>query len=216
VRIQARICALSALLGALLLLGGCTETFQLIWRTRIGKPVAKSLPAPSFRLTILDWPSTVNPTVSVKVEQQKFWIETAKKIRKQFKKYDDGRFVAVSPPREESQSMARVTGKTEWIPAPGVEVVFRAGSGGADNPMMTNEEGIASFDVTPFCEMWIEGRDLQVEVSAELKSIMDDDPWRKVKGKPPKALKSLKIKKQPFVDNVQVEARILQKIFEKR
>jgi hypothetical protein len=202
------------LAAGLALSAGCTETFELVWRNRISEPVAKELPAPNFRLTIVEWPSQSNPVVIAKVERQKFWIQTAEKIRKQFKKFDDGRFIPVQPPREERTPLARVSGKSAWVPAPGMNVVFRVS--GEETPVPTDEKGLAVFDVTPFAELWIEGRELQVEVQATLQTILDAEPFKKAKGKDPRVLKSLKVQKQPQSDAVGVDVRTLEKIFEGR
>jgi hypothetical protein len=212
-----RACFKSLLALAVLgLLGsGCSETFKLIWRSRVSKPQKQFRPAPIYRLSVVDWPSGANPRITVEVQQQKFAFEVASRIKKQFKKYENGKVEPV-PNSEKTQKMSRITGETQWVPAPGMNVTFRVGEGGAGTPVKTDEEGKAYFDVSPFAEEWIEGRDLVVEVNAKLTVLSDPDPFTKVKGKPFSALKAFKKEPKEFSESVSVSGRTLQTIFDKR
>jgi hypothetical protein len=203
-------------LAALGMLGsGCTETFKLIWRTRVSKPKKQLREAPVYRLTVVDWPSGSNPQITVEVHKQKFFYETATRIKKQFKKYESGKLEGV-PNTEKKQKMSRITGETEWIPAEGLSVVFRVGEGGTEREATTDPEGKAFFDVSPYAEEWIEGRDLVVDVNATLSALNDPDPFAKVKGKPFAALKAFKKEPREFSESVSVPGRTLQSIFDKR
>jgi hypothetical protein len=204
-------------LVAALLATGCTETFKLIWRSKTSPAQKNSFPAPNFRMAVIQWPEPANPLVSVKVEQEKFWVESKTQMRKQFKKFESGKVEPVVPPNEQKRKTTAITGKTDWIPASGVNVVFRVGGSAAETQQTTDAEGIARFDVSPFAEDWVEGKDLVVEVIAKLRSLPEDDAWTKVKGKHPRELsKLIKVEEKEFLEPVTVSQRTLEKIFDKR
>jgi hypothetical protein len=204
-------------LAAALLAAGCTETFKLIWRSKKGPVEKKSFPAPNFRLAVVEWPEPSNPLVAVKVEQEKFWVEYKSQMRKQFKKFDSGKIEPVVPPNEQTRKVTAITGKTEWTPAPGVSVVFRVAGNNAETAQSTDDQGVARFDVSPFAEDWVEGKDLMVEVVAKLRAFPEGDAWGKVKGKHPRELsKLIKVEEKEVVEGVSVSQRTLEKIFDKR
>lgn len=204
-----------ALCAAALFAAGCSPTFELVTRTRHSKPEAKQLPAPNFKLAVVETPDDLAPLVGVQVQQQKYWIETRVRIQRTFKKFEDGRYEPVEPSDETKTPMARVTGKTSWAPVAGVPVTFRIRVGETEETeLKTDEQGFVRFDVSPFAEAWIEGRALTVEVVAKLHTITDPDPWAKMKGKSPNLLKTLPVEQREVLESAEVDVRTLERIFE--
>jgi hypothetical protein len=211
---------ITSMVGALafltLVASGCgEETFKLFWRSKVTKPEAKAFDAPNYRLSVVDTPTSSNSRIIVEVMKQKFWIESATRIRMQFKRFENGKTEPI-PSSEQKKKMTRITGKTEWVPFEGKSVTFTVGSTGEEKQVTTDAEGRACYDVTDYSENWVEGKSLSVDVKATLQSVDDPDLWSKVKGKPPTALKAFKPEDREVVEAVSVPQRTLQSIFERR
>jgi hypothetical protein len=189
---------------------------KLVWRRWVADRQQKSGPAPNFRITIVDEPKKGNPRITIKVEQQKYWVEIAKGIRQQYKRYKDKKRKPEPLPHTRSvKTLRRITGKSEWFALKGSQVTFRLPDGGGETQVQTDEKGLAQFDVTPFTELWVEGKSLTVDVTMRRKALTDPDPWSKVKGKDPvEVQKKLKLIEKDFVESVRVRSQILKDIFD--
>lgn len=205
-----------ALLAGALAGSGCSPSFQLVWRSRYTKPTPRTYLIKHFRAQVTEWPSTSSPRIAIKVERMRFTIETAKKIRQQFKKFEDGKYEKV-PEKSSETKVGRITGDTTWEAAPGVQVVFEVDADGNSRSATTDDQGMASFDVSGYAEEWIEGGDIRVVVKADLSTMTDPQLFEKLKGKSPSVLnKALKFQPMPFYQSVTVRGRTLRSIFERR
>jgi hypothetical protein len=201
---------------------GCGPSYEIVRRPKASEPESKTFSSKHHSLEIADTPGSSSPEIAVRVQELWFTIERRKKVEQDFKKYSDGKLEPVPGTAKES-IWARVTDKQEWKPSVGASVTFRIPSAGKDVQVETDESGIARFSVAPFCEEWIEGRDLAIEVKATLPALEDPTVWTRVQGKVdlmPKVLEglkgALKLQDREFTESLNVRSSTLEAIFEKK